>query len=266
MIPESPGEIAFSLGSFSLHWYGIALAFAAIVGVAVALRLGSQTGFKREDIIDAALLSVFAGFIGARIWHVWNEWWWYGDKPFEIWRVWEGGLALHGGIAFGLITLFFYTKRKKISLVQFLDFAVVGMIAAQAIGRIGNYFNQELFGKPSDLPWAILISPEHRPVEFAQFTTFHPLFLYEMLLNASLFLLLFFVIWKKFKGKPGVTLSAYFIGYGIIRFSLDFFRFDQFGFWGLTAAQWASIVMVCCGLIFFIRVFNKVTPRSSLQE
>lgn len=257
MIPESPGAIAFSIGSYSLHWYGIALALAAMTGVAIALRLGSQIGFKREDIIDAALWSVFAGFIGARIWHVWNEWWWYGEKPFEIWQVWEGGLALHGGIAFGLITLYLFTKRKKISLLRFLDFAVVGMIAAQAIGRIGNYFNQELFGKPSDLPWAILISPENRPDQFAQFASFHPLFLYEMLLNASLFLLLFFVLWRKFKERPGIVLSSYFIGYGTIRFSLDFLRFDQFGFWGLTAAQWVSLAMLIIGGIVLFRLNGK---------
>lgn len=243
MFPQSPGAELFVTGSFSIAWYGICIAVAVFAAFLIIRYFAALSGEKAERYVDIAFWVVVFGFIGARLYHVWNEWWFYKTHIFELWRIWEGGLAFHGGLLFGLGALLLIAYQKKIVLLRLTDIFAPAVILAQAIGRWGNYFNEELFGKPYDGFLALSISPASRPEQFAAITSFHPLFLYEFILDLFLFILLF-IIFKKIQAGSGLVTALYLFGYGVIRFSLDFLRFDQFGFWGLTLAQWVSIGMI----------------------
>lgn len=262
MFPQSPGAFAVTLGSFSVSWYGICMAFAVLAGFVVVNVLVKKNSLNEKDFFNILLFILFFGFIGARLYHVWNEWWWYQNHISDIWRIWEGGLALHGGILFGFITLYVLAKIKKITLITLCDVLAPGMILAQAVGRWGNYFNEELFGKPFKGLFALPITLENRPEQFLTYETFYPLFLYEFILNIVIFAVLFIAI-KKHKVGTGIATAIYLMGYSCIRFSLDFLRFDQFGFWGLSLAQWVSACLFVLGVILFV---NRLQIREKSQR
>lgn len=256
MFPASPGPDAIVLWGVVVSWYGILIALATVLGV-LAIRILAQKANKNvTQITDIIFWVVIVGFIGARLYHIWNEWWFYKDHLFEVWRIWDGGLAIHGGMLFGGVTLLLLARKKKIHFFILTDLIVPGLILAQAIGRWGNYFNEELFGKPFDGFLRLAVSFQSRPVEFISHTTFYPLFLYEFLLNGLLFGLLVWMC-KKTKVGTGMFTAMYLFGYGVIRFSLDFLRFDQFGFGPLTMAQWVSIGMVAIALFILYRTKNN---------
>lgn len=256
MIPASPGPILFSFGSFSLRWYGVALSCAALAIFFVGSFFAKKRNISQSQFIDAGLLTLVMAVVGARILHVINEWWWYRDHLREIPALWHGGLAFHGALLFGFATVYVYTRRKKISFFDFTDVAILGVIVGQAIGRWGNYFNEELFGKPTTLPWGLQVHAQSRPAEFLASATFHPLFLYEMILNLAFFSLLF-LLFKKFPLKSGLVTSIYLVGYSGIRFSLDLLRFDQAHIGPFSVAQWLCIVLFCVGALSAILLLRK---------
>lgn len=256
MIPASPGPIIFSLGAFSLRWYGVSLSLAALAIILIGSVFAKKRGIHQSQFIDAGMITLVLAVIGARILHVINEWWYYHNHLREIPVLWHGGLALHGALIFGLATVYFFTRIKKISFFNFTDVAVLGVVVGQAIGRWGNYFNEELFGKPTTLPWGLQVHPDARPAEFATQQTFHPLFLYEMLLNLCLFGLLYF-LFKKFSNQQGLITAVYFMGYSVIRFSLDFLRFDQAHVGPLSIAQWISATFFLTASILLVFLIQR---------
>lgn len=252
MIPESPGYIFLSIAGLTITWYGLCIVVAVAAGLFVLVRKTKKDPKFSESALDIALWSIIAGFIGARSYHVWNEWWWYHNHLDEIYKIWEGGLAIHGGILAGLLVVFVLGRKKKISFFKITDVFALAIILGQAIGRWGNYFNEELFGKPLQTWWALHVSIGARPAQYLTEQTFHPLFLYEMVLNLLLFVTLM-LVWRKASQFQGAITAMYFMGYGAIRFTLDFFRFDQFGFGLFTLAQWVSLGIFALGLFVLYR-------------
>jgi len=258
MLPSPASPLIFSIGSFELRWYSVCILIGILLGEFMALRRAKKHSIKEDYIYDLTLYGVIFGIIGARIFHVLYYYQHYFANISEIPKVWEGGLAIHGGILFGVITIYIYTKIKKLSFLKILDIFVPSLLIGQIIGRFGNYFNQEAFGTPTSLPWGIYISPEKRPMEFAQFASFHPTFLYEGLWNA-LTLLFILYIEKKHTKRKGMVVGLYLICYGIGRSLIEYIRLDATFLGPLRFVHWISIILVIIGTILFKKSIRPTT-------
>jgi len=207
----------------------------------LAQKRWTAVGGDPDDISKLAMWAVPAGLVGSRIYHVLTDW--RFDEGFaEPFKIWEGGLGIPGGIAAGVIMALWVIRREGWDRAKMLDAAAPALPLAQAIGRIGNWFNQELFGGPTDLPWAVEIAPEHRPAEYVDVEAFHPTFLYEALWNLGLVLVL---IWlgKTQKLRTGALLAVYVVGYLVARLWLETVRVDpatEIG--GVRINIWMSII------------------------
>jgi len=239
-----PQPILFQWGWLSVYWYGLIIAGAIVIGFVLTSHLAKQRGFVLKIWYDILFYAMIGGLVGARLYHVLLEVPYYFTHPLAILQVWQGGLAIHGAIIGGGLVIYYLSRRYKLVFVKILDILVLAMILGQAMGRWGNYFNQELFGLPTSQSWGIFISVVNRPVEFMSNVHFHPTFLYEFCANLLLFILL--LIMYKYKYKiVGLTTSVYLVGYSIIRFCLEFIRIDRTpDLWGLRWPQWASIIIV----------------------
>jgi len=237
----SPSSEAIELGPLTLRAYGLAIAFGVLAAVWLAQKRWTAVGGDPDDISKLAMWAVPAGLVGSRIYHVLTDW--RFDEGFaEPFKIWEGGLGIPGGIAAGVIMALWVIRREGWDRAKMLDAAAPALPLAQAIGRIGNWFNQELFGGPTDLPWAVEIAPEHRPAEYVDVETFHPTFLYEALWNLGLVLVL---IWlgKTQKLRTGALLAVYVVGYLVARLWLETVRVDpatEIG--GVRINIWMSII------------------------
>ncbi|PKM91163.1 prolipoprotein diacylglyceryl transferase [Candidatus Falkowbacteria bacterium HGW-Falkowbacteria-1] len=274
-----PNSLMFSFAFIKIHWYGFFVVLAIVSALFISLFLGKKYKINKDDLFDLFFYLIIFGVFGARIYDVFLEWRYYIDNPFDIIKIWQGGLAIHGAILAGVIVLCFFVKNKKIRGLEnksfwddffSLSFLIVpGLALGQAIGRFGNYFNQELFGRPTDFPWGIPINILNRPIEFISSKFFHPTFLYESLGSFAIFIFLFsvhFYLLKKSKAtfttKFFVT-SSYLILYSILRFSLEFVRIDFAPeFLGLRFPQVMSVVIVFLllflGFKFYsLKMFNK---------
>jgi phosphatidylglycerol:prolipoprotein diacylglycerol transferase len=251
-----PPAIALHLGTITVHWYGIILASALIIGFLIALYTSKQKQVDREHLYNLFLLLVIFGVIGGRIAHVVTDWSYYRDHLIDIVKIWQGGLALHGVLVAGLVTVYFYSKAKKIYFWLMTDIIIVALPLMQALGRWGNYFNQELFGKPTGAAWGIPINLVNRPAGFEQFSYFHPLFLYESFLNLIIFVVLL-VLFRKNRLPAGRLTLLYFILYSMVRFSLDFLRLEPASIGPLSWGQWASIVLVIGAIACWLFLCRK---------
>lgn len=212
--------VLFQAGPFTIHWYGIITALAFLVIILGVLRKSESYGLKQDDLIDMMLFTVPIGIVGARLFYVIMNWEMYSSDPLSIVKIWEGGLAIYGGIILGIITILLFCRFRKINALQLLDHIVVWLPLGQVVGRWGNFVNQELFGPPTTLPWGMtgnIIQRAYRdPV--------HPLFLYESLWSfCAFFLLLWF---RKRKKLQGEVFSLYMISYGCARLVIDSMRSD----------------------------------------
>lgn len=269
-----PSSVMISWGFLKIYWYGFFIVLGMFLAFSLSLFLAKKYRIKKDTIIDLAFYLIIFGIIGARIYDIFLEWRYYIKNPIDAFKIWQGGLAIHGAILAGLITLWFFVKRVKIdsfkNFNQWTKFfkltAIItsGLALAQAIGRWGNYFNQELFGRPTDLPWGIYISPGNRPFTYLNNSFFHPTFLYESLGNFIIFLILISIhllIIKKnkvnFKNDFLIT-SLYLFLYSILRFSLEFIRIDFAPeIFGLRFPQFVSIIIVIVIIISFPKVYFK---------
>lgn len=221
-----PSPIALTLGMLTIRWYGIFLSLGTLMGLVVVIRLARSAGYDRTWILDCMLRAILFGFIGARLYHVLNEPYYYATHPMEILAVWHGGLAIHGGILAGFATLYFCARRRSFSVWQLTDLAAPALAIGQAIGRWGNYFNQELFGKPTSYPWGIPILPAYRPEAYAASTHFHPTFLYESLWNVLVFVMLLFLFKRKHR-LFGFVTAAYIALASFGRIGTELLRIDD---------------------------------------
>ncbi len=266
-LPSPPSPIIFEIGPFALRYYGLFIALGIAAATWIAGRELARRGYDEAFAIDSLLFIVPPGFIGARIYHVVTNWNFYGDQPFsEVFAVWNGGLAIYGAVSGGFLGLLFFSWYQNINPLALADAAAPGVILGQAIGRWGNYFNQELFGRPSDLPWAIKIAPENRPVGFEDVGTFHPTFLYESLWNFLVFLTLLYVA-RRFTSnlKVGDVALLYVCLYSVGRFFMELLRIDPaFIIGGAARGNMLVAIVLAIGfaLIIFLRHSgSKKTPR-----
>ena len=256
MLPSPTSPILFSIGTFSLRYYSLCILAGVLIGQWFALKRAKKINIAEDHILNMVFSSLISGLIGARIFHVLYEYKYYFEHINEIPKVWEGGLAIHGGILFGSIAIYLYCKKQSLQFLDIADLFVPSLLIGQIIGRFGNYFNQEAFGTPTTLPWGIYISPEHRPVNYLSYESFHPTFLYEGLWNT---LLLYTILWyeKKYKKATGSILGIYLIGYGIGRFFIEMIRTDATYLGPLKFVHWISLICILSGGILFLRKNHK---------
>jgi phosphatidylglycerol:prolipoprotein diacylglycerol transferase len=240
---------AFHIGRLSIHWYGIILVIGILAATFLARHEAKRRGDDPDHIITALLFIVPLGFIGARAYHVIDQWSYYSRNPSQI--IGGAGLGIFGAVIGGFIGLLIYTRWKKFSLPHWLDIVAPGLILAQAIGRWGNYFNQELYGKPTTMPWGIKIDNPIAPYTSDQ--RFHPLFFYESMLNL-LGCILLLAIGRKYKDRllDGDIFCLYVIYYSTIRFGLEWLRIDNWKLAGFPTACWISIAAIIISISIMI--------------
>src|SRR5262249_49011549 len=250
----SPGAIALQLGPLSFRWYGILMASAMGLGLWLAYREARRRGLDPDSMLKASELGLLGGLIGARLYYVAFNLDYYLRFPGKIFAVWEGGLAIHGGVIGGLllgggVAPAARPARPTGPGITYLDIAAPSLALGQAIGRWGNFFNEEAFGTPTNLPWRLFISPPHRPIQYAQDEYFHPTFLYESLWDLMVFLLLMVVFRKRFERAPGALFLTYLGLYSVGRFLPEAVRTDALMLGPIRVAQLASVVGVALALV-----------------
>ncbi len=222
--------------------YGLIISFSIFTSILFAKKL---IGKKDEEILwGVSLWAIVFGIAGARIYHVLDYWGYYRESLLEILKLWNGGLGIWGAIIGGAFGIFLYLKKRNENLLRWLDIASVVVPLGQAVGRWGNFFNGEIIGSPTNLPWGMYVNLENRPSGFENYNNFHPLFIYESILNTILFLVLF-KLYKKFHGKlqGGIFMSLYLGGYSIIRFFLENLRINP---WEITLSSGAVLNVSQC--------------------
>jgi len=241
------------------------IATGVLLGYLVAYYRTNARGQNPEHISNILVISIVAAIIGARSYYVLFSFNSYKSNPVEIFSIWHGGLAIHGGIIGALVALIAYTYYQKLDFWYWADLLVPSLILGQAIGRWGNFFNQEAFGYPTKLPWAIYIPPAKRPVEFLAFSHFHPTFLYESLWDILGFILLIILAryqLKKSKLLPaGSILFAYGVYYSFGRFWIEGLRTDSLYLGPLRAAQIISIIIIAVSVILYFYRRNLLSKK-----
>ena len=260
LIP-SPTTSTLSIGPLTIHFYALCI----ITGIAVAIWLGrwryANLGGNPDEVSEVAIWAVPFGIIGGRIYHVISspqQYFGENGNPVDALRIWQGGLGIWGAISLGAIGAYVYfkTHTTTLSFAKLLDSLAPGVIIAQAIGRIGNYFNQEVFGKPTTLPWAIEIEAKNRPVGYEEFATFHPTFLYELLWCLIIALLLIKLpgFLNSISRNPGDIFALYIAGYTAGRFWIEALRIDEANYiLGLRLNIWVSIIVFASAVIYLYR-------------
>jgi phosphatidylglycerol---prolipoprotein diacylglyceryl transferase len=241
---SSPGAIALQIGPLALRWYGLLIATGVLLGTTLAHREAIRRGMDPDRLLNAIVVAVLVALLGARLYYVLFNWDYYGANPAKIVAVWEGGLAIHGGLIAGLLATILYCRHAKLPLPVTLDVMAPCVAIGQAIGRWGNFFNQEAFGAPTNLPWKLYIDPAHRPPHLAGFEYFHPTFLYESLWNLLVFAILWFGLRKRLEGRPGALTLCYLGLYSIGRFFVEGLRIDSLMLGSFRAAQVVSLLLV----------------------
>ncbi len=240
----SPGAIALQVGPLAIRWYGLVIAAAVMLGTALAHRDALRRGQDPDALLTAIFLAVLSALIGARVYYVAFNWDYYGAQPLKILALWEGGLAIHGGLLAGLLATMVYCRRMRVSLPVTTDMMAPGIAIGQAVGRWGNFFNQEGFGIPTNLPWKLYVDPYHRPPGLRHFDFFHPTFLYESLWNLIVFAILWFGLRKRLERWPGALTFCYLGLYSLGRFFVEGLRADSLMLGPLRAARVMSVLLL----------------------
>ncbi len=252
----------FPIGPIFIRFYGIILMLGALAGAWLATREAKRRGYEPEIVWDLLTYLLIGGIIGARIWHILTPppssgvtASWYLTHPLDALAIWKGGLGIPGAIIGGAIVLYFYTRRHKLSFAEWADIAAPSLALGQGIGRWGNFFNQELYGAPTNLPWKIFIDPAHRLAGYQNVEYYHPLFLYESVWNfGNMFLLLW--ISRRFADrlKNGDIFLIYLVIYPVGRFLLDFLRLDASMVSGMNINQTVmAVVTICACAALYLR-------------
>ena len=267
-----------AIGPLFIHWYGVIIMFGAVLAAFMAEREAKKRGMDSEFIWDALPYILVAGIIGARLWHVFTPpdsmqaagltTSYYFQNPIEILKIWNGGLGIPGAVMAGMIAVLVYCKRNNIQFGVFGDIVAPGLALAQAIGRWGNFVNQELYGAPTNLPWALYIDEAHRLPQYMDVAYYHPLFLYESLWNLMNMAVLLW-IGKKFANrlKGGDILLTYLVIYPIGRFLLEYLRLDASSIGTINANQTLmAVVAAGCALALFLRHRNDAKTKAESIE
>ena len=265
----SPSSGSLDVGPLTLNAYGAMIAIGVIVAVSVGgRRLEAMGSGTRDDMSTVAMWGVPGGVIGARIYHVVTDWDRFSGHLGDTIKIWEGGLGIWGGIFLGTIVGVIVAKNRGLRPADVLTAVAPGLAFAQAIGRWGNWFNQELFGRATTLPWALRVSDETaRRAGFAPGTTFHPTFLYESLLCALLGFALI-ALDRRVPMRRGRLFAFYVAGYTSFRFFIEGLRIDPAHYaGGLRLNQWVSIVVFTCAVIVIVAMRGvPAEPEQVLPE
>ncbi len=253
----SPASSGFHLGPFGVHVYGLMYVVGLMAAVLITVRRWEARGGSRELVYDVALWSFPAGLVGGRLYFdltssdlVPPHWW----GPFAVW---DGGMGIWGGIALGCLVGLWRLRRAGVSPAPFMDAAAPALLVGQAIGRIGNYFNQELFGGPTSLPWGLQISPGHRPAGYAAFATFQPTFLYELTWNLALAA---FLVWLGHhrRIRPPGLFALYVSGYSAFRIFEESLRVDPaHHILGLRLNFYVACALTIAGAVWFVAIQRR---------
>lgn len=253
----------FFIGQFEVRYYGIILMLGAVAGAFLGTREAKRRGYEAEIVWDLMIYLLIGGIIGARLWHLLTPppssgitAGWYFTHPLDALNIRKGGLGIPGAIIAGVIVLFFYARKHQLNFAEWTDIAAPALALGQAIGRWGNFVNQELYGAPTNLPWKIFIDPDHRLAGYENAEYYHPLFLYESIWNlGNMFLLLW--ISRRFADRlqKGDLFLIYLVVYPVGRFFLDFLRLDASRVAGLNINQTVmAVVAVCAALALFLGI------------
>jgi prolipoprotein diacylglyceryl transferase len=249
----SPSSNSISIGPIDLRAYGILIALGVLAGVWLASRRLAEDGLDPEIVPNVALWALPAAIIGARLYFVLTNWGRFSDDLASAFRLWEGGLGIPGGVALGMAVGIWWLRREKVPLPPVFTAVAVGLPLGQIIGRFGNWFNQELYGRPTDLPWGLEIDAAHRLSGYESSELFHPTFAYEILWNIAL---LGFLLWidRKRVLKPGALFAVYLIGYGIGRTLIETVRIDPVNeLFGIRLHIWAMVVFIAGAAVYLYR-------------
>jgi prolipoprotein diacylglyceryl transferase len=247
----SPDNGVVDIGPLPVHVYGLLLAVGVLVAAWIAERRWLARGNDVKTFNDMAVWIVIGGVVGARVYHVISDYQLFTDDWLRAFQIWKGGLSIWGVLAGGAIAVVIMTRIKRVETLVLMDCIAPGLLAAQAIGRWGNYANQELFGGPTDLPWGLEISPANRPPGYLDVETFHPTFLYESLY--CLFLLgLLFAVERRFRLRKGQALALYLATYTFGRFFFEYLRVDPANeILGQRVNSWVSAVVCVLSVAWF---------------
>lgn len=265
----SPSQSEWMLGPLPLRAYAIAIVIGIVVAYYIGDRRYRKKGGPEEVTLDVTVWMVLFGIVGARLYHVIttpDPYFGEGGDPLKAFRIWEGGLGIWGAISVGAIGAFIALRRRNLRFGPFADALAPGILVAQAIGRLGNWFNQELFGRPTDLPWGLEISPERIPAGYDAGTTFHPTFLYELLWCLAAAALL---IWleKKFNLHGGQVIVSYVMLYTLGRVWIEMLRIDEAQtVLGLRLNVWTSIIIFAAAAITFVLLTERLKRHPELAD
>lgn len=257
----SPSTGELDLGPFTVHMYGLMLLAAIAACIWITGRRWIARGGDWDLILRVAVWGVGAGIVGARLYHVVTSWDEVPDEWWGVFAIWRGGLGVWGGIALGCLVGGIVAKRAGADIWLLADCLAPGLLVAQGIGRLGNWWNQELFGRPTDLPWGLEIDPENRPLEYLDSATFHPTFLYELIFDLVVAAL---IVWlgRRFAIRPPGLFALYIAIYSFGRFWVELIRVDPaHEILGLRLNNWVALGVMGAGLVWFWLSQREGRPR-----
>ena len=265
----SPSTNIWYIGAFPLRAYALCIIAGIIVALIIATRRWQARGGTADSMELMVVVGVPFGIVGARLYHVITDYQLYfgpGRQPLDALKIWQGGLGVWGAIAFGVLGGYLVARRRKIAFPAVLDAIAPAILVAQAIGRLGNWFNQELFGRPTTLPWGLEIASDYRPAGYAQFATFHPTFLYEMLWNLAAAVLL---VWldRRFRLGHGKVFALYVMLYCAGRFWIEALRIDTVNeIGGFRLNNYTALIGFLVALVWFIWLIRNRPGREEIVE
>jgi len=260
----APSIRQIELGPLEIRLYALCILAGIVVATVLTMARWRARGGDNELVFEVALWSVLAGLVGGRLYHVVTSWDQLGDEWYAPLAIWEGGLGIWGAILFGVLAGALVVRLKGASVAGFMDAAAPGILIAQAIGRLGNYFNQELFGGPTDLPWGLEVGLQYRPDGDLDVTTFHPTFLYEMVWNLAAALLLI-LIGRRFRVRAPGIFALYVAFYCAGRIIWEQLRVDPSQeFYGQRLNFYVSVALLATAVVAFLVIHLRRAPKQQV--
>jgi prolipoprotein diacylglyceryl transferase len=265
----SPSKGVWDVFGFPLRAYAVCIIVGIIVGMLIANRRWRARGGTGDSLEMVVVLAVPFGIVGARLYHVITDYQLYfgpGRHPIDALKIWNGGLGVWGAIGFGVLGAYLVARRHQIRFPALLDAAAPGIAVAQGIGRLGNWFNQELFGRPTSLPWGLEIAPDHRPLGFEQYATFHPTFLYELIWDLGIAVALV-LLDRRFRLGHGKVFALYVAFYTMGRFWIEALRIDQVNeIGGFRLNNYTSLIGFVLACVWFAWLVKNRPGRETVVE
>jgi len=262
--------VAFSLGSITVYWYGIIIALAIAFSYFYFIRPSAlRLKINDDKLSSLIILVILCGIVGARLGYVVQFIGSYSENWWQIFYVWNGGVSIHGALIGGALAILWWGRRNKINAKKLLDAFSPAVIFAMALGRLGNFYNQELYGRPSSAFWKMYLPPARRPEELINSDFFHPVFLYEMIFDLLILAILLAV--QRKKTKPGAVFVLFIFLYSLARFITEFWRYNEnYYFFNLSLAQIVSVVLIVVSTTAYLLISrstrNKFLKHNTLTK